>query len=114
MRLQIEQFRKQYGIVRNVSDQPVCEQQFPLPRTEDITPIQKQDLEGRFWELCNGGKIQYVRYPVGYNKGAIKTLIERAMELGTTRASTCPWLTAMTAATRNSTWMSARSAVPRT
>ena len=50
--------------------------------TEDITPIQKQDLEGRFWELCNGGKIQYVRYPVGYNKGAIKTLIERAMELG--------------------------------
>ena len=49
---------------------------------EDITPIQKQDLEGRFWELCNGGKIQYVRYPIDYNIKAIKALIRRAMELG--------------------------------
>ena len=80
--LQIEQFRKQYGIVRNVSDRPYVSNSFHCHVTEDITPIQKQDLEGRFWELCNGGKIQYVRYPVGYNKGAIKTLIERAMELG--------------------------------
>ncbi len=47
-----------------------------------MTPIEKQDLEGRFWELCNGGKIQYVRYPIGYNKEAIRTLIRRAMDLG--------------------------------
>ena len=80
--LQIEQFRKQYGIVRNVSDRPYVSNSFHCLVTEDITPIQNHDLEGRFWELCNGGKIQYVRYPVGYNKGAIKTLIERAMELG--------------------------------
>lgn len=50
--------------------------------TEDITPIQKQDLEGRFWNLCNGGKIQYVRYPISYNRNAVKTLVCRAMELG--------------------------------
>ncbi len=31
--------------------------------SEDITPTEKQDLEYRFWEKCNGGKIQYVRYP---------------------------------------------------
>lgn len=48
--------------------------------TEDITPIQKQDLEGRFWDLCNGGKIQYVRYPIDYNKDAIRTLVRRAMD----------------------------------
>ena len=36
-------------------------------QTEDLTPIQKQDLEGRFWNLCNGGKIQYVKYPIDYN-----------------------------------------------
>lgn len=39
--------------------------------TEDITPIQKQNLEHRFWELSNGGKIQYVKYPIDYNKEAI-------------------------------------------
>ena len=33
-------------------------------------------------DSCNGGKIQYVRYPIGYNKEAIRTLIRRAMNLG--------------------------------
>ena len=50
--------------------------------SEDITPIQKQDLEERFWNLFNGGKIQYVRYPIDYNIDAIKTLILRAMDKG--------------------------------
>lgn len=49
---------------------------------EDISPVQKQDLENRFWNYCNGGKIQYVRYPVGYNKKATDTLVRRAMDLG--------------------------------
>ena len=80
--LQVEQFRKQYGIVENVSDRPYVSNSFHCHVTEDITPIEKQDLEGRFWELCNGGKIQYVRYPISYNIEAIKSLIRRAMELG--------------------------------
>ena len=50
--------------------------------TEDITPIEKQNSEARFWNLSNGGKIQYVRYPVSYNKEAIRTLVRRAMKLG--------------------------------
>ena len=50
--------------------------------TENITPIQKQDNEKRFWNLLNGGKIQYVKYPIDYNKEAFKTLVKRAMELG--------------------------------
>ncbi len=79
--LQIEQFRKNTGS-SNVSDRPYVSNSFHCHVTEDITPIEKQDLEGRFWELCNGGKIQYVRYPIGYNKDAIKTLIRRAMALG--------------------------------
>ncbi len=80
--LQVEQFRKMYGIVENVSDRPYVSNSFHCHVTEDITPIEKQDLEGRFWELCNGGKIQYVRYPISYNIEAIKSLIRRAMELG--------------------------------
>ena len=80
--LQIEQFRKKYGIIEDVSDRPYVSNSFHCHVTEVMTPIEKQDCEGRFWELCNGGKIQYVRYPIGYNKDAIRTLIRRAMEFG--------------------------------
>ena len=80
--LQIEQFRKKYGIVENVSDRPYVSNSFHCHVTEEMTPIEKQDKEGRFWELCNGGKIQYVRYPVGYNKEAVRTLVRRAMKKG--------------------------------
>ena len=80
--LQIEQFRKMYGIVENVSDRPYVSNSFHCHVTEDISPIEKQDLEGRFWNLCNGGKIQYVRYPIDYNIDAIRSLVRRAMTLG--------------------------------
>lgn len=80
--LQIEQFRKKYGIVKGVSDRPYVSNSFHCGVWEDITPPQKQDLENRFWDLFNGGKIQYCRYPVSYNKGALRSLIRRAMKLG--------------------------------
>lgn len=80
--LQVKQFRKKYGIVENVSDREYVSNSFHCHVTEDITPIEKQDLEFRFWELSNGGKIQYVKYPIDYNLEAIKTLIRRAMEMG--------------------------------
>ncbi len=80
--LQVKQFRKKYGIVENVSDREYVSNGFHCHVTEDITPIQKQDLEYRFWELSNGGKIQYVKYPIDYNVEAVKTLVRRAMEMG--------------------------------
>ncbi|MBQ7973286.1 MAG: anaerobic ribonucleoside-triphosphate reductase [Lachnospiraceae bacterium] len=80
--LQIKQFRKKYGIVEGVSDREYVSNSFHCHVTEDITPIEKQDAESRFWDLCNGGKIQYVRYPVDYNLEAIKTIIRRAMDMG--------------------------------
>ena len=80
--LQVKQFRKKYGIVENVSDREYVSNGFHCHVTEDITPIQKQDLEYRFWELSNGGKIQYVKYPIDYNIEAIRTLVRRAMNMG--------------------------------
>lgn len=80
--LQIKQFRKKYGIIEGVSDRPYVSNSFHCHVTEDITPIQKQNLEKRFWDLSNGGKIQYVKYPIDYNIGAIKALIRRAMKMG--------------------------------
>lgn len=80
--LQVQQFRKKYGIVENVSDREYVSNSFHCHVSEDITPIEKQDLENRFWNLMNGGKIQYVKYPIDYNKDAVKTLIHRAMRMG--------------------------------
>jgi len=80
--LQVKQFRKKYGIVEGVSDREYVSNSFHCHVSEEITPIQKQNLEDRFWELCNGGKIQYVKYPIDYNKEAIKTLVRRAMDMG--------------------------------
>ena len=80
--VQVQQFRKKYGIIENVSDREYVSNSFHCHVTEDITPIEKQDLEGRFWDLCNGGKIQYVKYPINYNVEAIKSLVRRAMDLG--------------------------------
>lgn len=80
--LQVKQFRKMYGIVENVSDREYVSNSFHCHVSEDITPIQKQDLEKRFWNLLNGGKIQYVKYPIDYNKDAVVTLINRAMDMG--------------------------------
>jgi len=80
--LQVKQFRKKYGIVGNVSDKPYVSNSFHCHVSEQISPIEKQNCEKRFWDLMNGGKIQYVRYPIGYNTKAVETLIRRAMKMG--------------------------------
>ena len=80
--LQVKQFRKKYGIVENVSDKPYVSNSFHCHVSENISPIQKQDIEGRFWNLLNGGKIQYVKYPIPYNTKAVETLLRRAMKKG--------------------------------
>lgn len=80
--LQIQQFRKKYGIIEKVSDRGYVSNSFHCHVSENITPIEKQDIENRFWNLFNGGKIQYVKYPVSYNTKAIETLVMRAMDMG--------------------------------
>lgn len=80
--LQVEQFRKKYGIIEGVSDKPYVSNSFHCHVSEDISPIEKQDKENRFWDLFNGGKIQYCRYPISYNLKAIKTIVRRAMDYG--------------------------------
>ncbi len=80
--LQVTQFRKKYGIIENVSDREYVSNGFHCHVSEDISPIEKQNLEHRFWNLSNGGKIQYVKYPIDYNLEAIKGLVRRAMKMG--------------------------------
>lgn len=79
---QVEQFRSIYGVVEGVSDRSYVSNGFHCHVTEDIKPTEKQNLEHRFWDYFNGGKIQYVKYALNYNKDAARTLIRRAMEMG--------------------------------
>lgn len=50
--------------------------------SEKITQIEKQDYEARFWDLFNGGKIQYVRIDAPHNKKAMEMIVRHAMNLG--------------------------------
>lgn len=80
--LQVKQFRSKYGIIEGVSDRSYVSNSFHCHVSEDITPTEKQDLESIFWNSFNGGKIQYVRYPVDYNINAVRSLVRRAMQIG--------------------------------
>lgn len=80
--LQAKQLKKQFGVIPGVSDREYVSNSFHCHVTENITPFKKQDLEQRFWNYFNGGKIQYVKYPLRYNEEAIIFLVRRAMELG--------------------------------
>ena len=79
---QIKQFRKKYGIIKDVSDHDYTTNSFHCCVRDDINPIEKQDIEQPMYYLCTGGNIQYCRYPLQYNFDAIKTLVRRAMDMG--------------------------------
>ena len=78
----VEKFRHKYGIIKEVSDHEYITNSFHCGVRDDITPIEKQDIEYPLFHLCNGGNIQYVRYKLGYNLEAIRTLVRRAMNMG--------------------------------
>lgn len=80
--VQVDKFRQMFGIIEGVSDREYVSNSFHCHVSEQISPIEKQDLEERFWNQFNGGKIQYCRYPLGYNKQAIRSLVDRAMDKG--------------------------------
>lgn len=79
---QVKQFRAAYGIVEGVSDRPYNSNSFHCHVTEDLTPIEVQDLEYELFHKFLGGHIQYCRYPVDYNVEAMKRLVRRAMGMG--------------------------------
>lgn len=79
---QVKQFRKKYGIIKGVSDREYFTNSTHCPVYADITPFEKQDLENRFWNLSNGGHIQYVRFNTDKNVDAFHVTNMRAMKMG--------------------------------
>ena len=80
--LQVEQFRKKYGIIKGVSDRKYMSNSFHVHVSEDITPLEKMDAEYKCFHLCNGGNIIYNRFGSDYNTEAYVTLIREAMKRG--------------------------------
>ncbi|MGL5051851.1 MAG: anaerobic ribonucleoside-triphosphate reductase, partial [Fusobacteriaceae bacterium] len=58
---QVVQFRKKYGIIEGVSDKDFFTNSFHMHVSEDITPLEKQDLENELFHMHTGGHIQYVK-----------------------------------------------------
>lgn len=83
---QVEQFNKmyldKYGIIKGVNDRKYFSNSFHCHVSEEISPLKKQDLEARFWDYANGGKIQYVRFSEPRNLKALETTVIHAMDLG--------------------------------
>jgi len=80
--LQVTQFRKKYGIIKGVSDRKYMSNSFHVHVSEDITPMEKMDVEYKCFHLCNGGNIIYNRFGTDYNTKAYVTLIREAMKRG--------------------------------
>lgn len=79
---QVKHFRDKFGMIENVSDRDYFSNSFHCHVSEDISQIEKQEYEVRFWDLFNGGKIQYVRIDAPHNIQALEALVSHAMDLG--------------------------------
>lgn len=79
---QVQQFRKQYGIIKGVSDKDYFSNSFHCHVCEEITPFEKQDKEIDIFELVTGGHIQYVRISNPDNIIGLASIIRRGMDMG--------------------------------
>lgn len=78
-KVQVEQFRRKYGIIEGVSDREFFTNSFHLHVSEDINQMEKQDGEKDLFHLHTGGHIQYVKILNERNVEATKKLIERGV-----------------------------------
>lgn len=79
---QVKQFRKQYGIIKGVSDKDYFSNSFHCHVCEEITPFEKQDKEIDIFEIVTGGHIQYVRISNPDNLIGLMSMIRRGMDMG--------------------------------
>lgn len=79
---QVQQFRKQYGIIKGVSDKDYFSNSFHCHVCEEITPFEKQDKEMDIFEIVTGGHIQYVRISNPDNIIGLASIIRRGMDMG--------------------------------
>lgn len=82
--LACEQFVKEFGNMKGITDKKIFSNSFHLCIEDDVTPIEKINKESVFFPLSKGGCINHVRIPSiapEMNSG-IKEIIRYAMSLG--------------------------------
>jgi ribonucleoside-triphosphate reductase len=80
--LACKQTVKKYGEIPGVTDWGYFSNSFHCHVSEDITPIEKMEIEEKFWNIPLGGRIMYCRVPDTTNTKGIKDLIRLAMSKG--------------------------------
>lgn len=82
--LACEQFVKEFGKIKGVTTEGFFSNSFHLHVSEDVTPIEKIDIESQFFPLAKGGAICHIKTPSiapEMNEG-IKKIIRYAMSKG--------------------------------
>lgn len=79
---QVKQFRDKYGIIDGVSDRDYFTNSNHLWVGEEITPFEKQSKEIELFKKSAGGHIGYVRITNPDNFLALKTIIQRGLDMG--------------------------------
>ena len=78
----LNNFRKKYGIIPNVSDRDYFTNSIHVPVWENVTWQEKIDIESQLTGYSNAGCITYVELPDGtvHNQDALEQVIDYAMD----------------------------------
>ena len=78
----LKEFRKKYGIIKNISDKDFFTNSIHCPVWEKLTPIEKIDIESQLTKYSNAGCITYVELDASakQNITALKEIVDYAMD----------------------------------
>ena len=78
----MKNFRKKYGVIENVSDKDYFTNSIHVPVWEEVTPVEKIDIESQLTGYSSAGCITYVELDssVKHNTKAIETVVNYAMD----------------------------------
>jgi ribonucleoside-triphosphate reductase len=78
----MKKFKKQYGVIENVSDRDYFTNSMHVPVWHEMSPFEKIDIESQLTGYSNAGCITYVELDGGIknNLDALETLVNYAMD----------------------------------
>ena len=78
----LKNFRKKYGIIKNVSDKEFFTNSMHVPVWREMDPFKKIDIESELTSYSNAGCITYVELPSSceHNTEALEKLVDYAMD----------------------------------
>lgn len=74
--------RKQYGVIKNVTDREYMTNSFHIHVSEDVSVPEKITLETPFHHIATGGRISYCEFPFNTDSNVLRQSIDLAMQNG--------------------------------